>query len=66
MILWRLPYSWQDYSQGCLRGIRGRSIARGLAAGLMLGTGLAILPLVPLGVLVLAALLIVGGVFLVK
>ncbi len=33
---------------------------------MMLGTGLAILPLVPLGVLVLAALLIVGGVFLVK
>ncbi len=52
---------------GLLAGYtRKGSIARGLAAGLMLGTGLAILPLVPLGVLVLAALLIVGGVFLVK
>ena len=56
---------------GLLAGLIGGykrkgSIAKGLASGLMMGAGLAILPLVPFGWLVLAVLLVVGGVLLIR
>lgn len=59
------------FTAGLLAGIltgymRRKSIVTGLAAGVMLGAGLVILLTAPYGLPALGALLVIGGILLVK